>query len=159
MPPPPNDFHNQFCPPHGMDNPIPNSGYFRDLLISELDMNSAQIEKFDVYRQEFIHQSHIYFDSIKIYSDIIDNQLSNDNYENDIIEINAKKIGNLHTKLKLNFVNYYSNIHSILEESQYKKFHTIFIDFKKQKQMNNPHNNPNFKNNPKFKNKNKNNFR
>jgi hypothetical protein len=148
MPPPPNDVQNQFGPPHGMGNPVPNSGHFRNLLITELEMNSGQIEQFDIFRQEFIHQSHICFDSIRIYSEIIDKYLSDDDYNNEIIEINAKKIGYLHTKLKLNFVGYYSNIHSILEDSQHEQFHTIFVDFKKQKQMNKPH-----QNQQKFKNK------
>ncbi len=109
---------------------------FRQLLIKELELENTQINDLDMFREQFLHQSHILFDSIRIYSDLIDGELAKDKPNQDFIFSNSTKIGNLHCKLKLNFVEYYLNLKSILNKNQQKKFHQITIEFKQQKQFN-----------------------
>lgn len=137
----PKDFpieNNGNCNPMGFGNPEPNSGHFRDIMINELQLSEKQIAQIDNYRSDFLHNSHVYFDSLRIFSDEIDEELKKKFPDNEMIILKAEKIGEIHTKLKINFVNYYQEIHSILDENQQEKFHRVMLDFKKQKQMQHP---------------------
>ena len=142
-------YNNKNCQPNNSDcfngqqhqNNPHKEGHFKSVIISELDLDDNQIVDFEKFRQNFIRKSHIYFDSIRFYNDIIDQELSQEIPNNQIIELNAEKIGDFHSKLKLNFVDYFVNIRSILNKNQHDKFHEILINFKqqKQRQMNKPH--------------------
>ncbi len=131
---------------NNLNQPFPNrknspkQGMFTNFLINELDMDNNQKQEFIEIRKNFLEQSHFYFDSIKYYSDIIDSKLDSDNPNYNQIEKYTKKIGNYHTKLKLNFVNYYFNIRKMLNKEQKDKLFKVFMEFKKQKRFHNPKN-------------------
>lgn len=152
-PPPPcenmNQFNNQ---PDFKGNP-PHGGHFKEIMINELQPSENQLKLIDEYREEFLHNTHLYFDSIRIYSEIIDEELAKEDPNTDLIALNSENIGEFHEGLKMNFVDYYLNIKKELSPEQQKKFHKLLMNFKQQKHNNNVHNNPKNKNRHNQKNK------
>jgi Spy/CpxP family protein refolding chaperone len=114
--------------------PPPQRGFFKQLIINDLNLNSEQINDFDYYQQDFIRQSHIFFDSIRNYNQIINQELTKEMPDTQIINIYADKIGKTHKNLKINFVNYYMNIKNILSPEQQKKLPEVFDKFRQQHQ-------------------------
>jgi len=120
---------------HGQPPP-PQPGLFTKIIIDELDLSNDQIQKFTALQLNFKNESHLKFDSIKFYNDLIDIQLKNDDINFAIVENYTKEIGNLHASLKLNFIYYFTDIQEILTEEQSTKLFTIFDEFRKQQRFN-----------------------
>ncbi len=116
----------------------PQRGFFKQLIINDLQLSDEQIAEFEVYKHDFIVQSHIYFDSIQIYNQTINTELNKQNPDMQLINMYATKIGNIHKTLKMNFVNYYLNIKSILTPEQQAKLPEVFEKFRQHPPMNSP---------------------
>jgi len=130
--------------------PSPKEGLFTKLLIDELYLTPEQIEEFKFIKQNFLEQSHVSFDSIRYFNEMIDSNLKDNQGASEDIELYASKIGEYHAQLKIDFVNYYANIYNILTNEQKEKLYDVFVEFKKQQNFskhNNKHNRQHDKNN------------
>ncbi len=111
----------------------PQRGLFAQLIIDELQLSPEQQQEFRTIQSNFITSTHQHFDSIRIYNDLIDTMISNNDTNQAKYHQYCENIGRVHVDLKENFITYYFDIQQILDDNQKKKLFKVFSDFKKQR--------------------------
>lgn len=105
---------------------------YKQFLVKELNLSVKQQNQFDIIKKDFISESHLYFDSIHYYNDLIDSQLNYNSPNKLLINNYASKIGDFHKNLKIEFIDYNIQLKNILTKAQKRRYFDAFTKFRRQ---------------------------
>ncbi len=119
--------------------PPPPNGHFTNFLSKELNLSTEQEEDFKDYRKEFMQESKMVMDEMKIYRDKINDELKKENPSKVILDSAATEIGGFHEKLKILSFDMILKMKKTCNKEQKEKLIEVFIDMQPKHQCKSKH--------------------
>jgi periplasmic protein CpxP/Spy len=111
--------------PEAVSEKFPPKHDARDLLISELELDSMQVKSFDSLRKDHFNEIRGYRDAMRDLKDDLFQAISKPDGSQDSI---AAEIGKLQSKIELATFNHFAALRNICNEDQKEKFDEVIHD-------------------------------